>query len=86
MDMKSLIKYEANWCVPCKRMTPIVEEVLSEMEGVVLEKVDIDENREKAVENNVRSVPTFVLVEDGVELKRQSGMMTREELKQFIAG
>jgi thioredoxin 1 len=75
-----LIEFWAEWCAPCKRMAPVVEEVAKEL-GLTLVKVDIDQDAVATDQMAIRSVPTLVLVDDsGVELERWVGAMNKTAL------
>lgn len=80
-----LIDFWANWCGPCKMMSPVVEKIAEEM-GVNARvcKVNIDEQRELAEKYNVMSIPTFLLFKDGKEVKREVGAMPKEELARIF--
>ena len=80
--MKQLLKFSATWCGPCKMLAGSLES--ADLGDVELVEIDIDENIEKALEYKVRGVPTLVLVEDGVEVKRKSGVMMAREIEEFI--
>lgn len=74
--MKKFIYFSASWCGPCKTYGPII----SQFNGTV-SKIDIEENRELAMQYNVRSVPTTILVKDGVEVWRNVGITTLQALQ-----
>lgn len=80
-----LIDFWANWCGPCKMMTPVVDRIAEEM-GVNAKvcKVNIDEQRELAGKYNVMSIPTFILFKDGKEVNRIIGAMPKEELAKIF--
>jgi len=59
-----LIDFWADWCGPCKRVSPILDEI-SEETGLLIGKLNIDENPEKTQEYSVHSIPTMVLFKDG---------------------
>ena len=82
--MKIFTKYYATWCIPCKRMSPIVEELAKEMKDVEFIEKDIDEYKAEVKELGISGVPTFVVFEDGNEIARRSGMMSKEDLKGMI--
>lgn len=58
------IDFWADWCGPCKRVSPILDEI-SEETGLLIGKLNIDENPEKTQEYSVHSIPTMVLFKDG---------------------
>jgi thioredoxin len=82
--MKEVLYFSAEWCVPCRQMGPIVEE-LGQDKGVNFRKVDTDDEYELAQEYRVRSVPTFVYLEDGKEISRTQGAQTGEELSNALS-
>jgi thioredoxin 1 len=83
--MLKLIDFWAEWCPPCKVMSPIVDGVLAEFkEEIELEKVDVDKDSARASECEVFSIPTFVLEEDGKEIDRTTGARSKEEFKKWI--
>jgi thioredoxin 1 len=87
-DGEVLVDFYADWCGPCKRMEPAVEEVAEEVadEGVRVLKVDIDENPKAASAYGVRSVPTLVFFDDGKAVRRAVGAKSPEELRDFVDG
>ena len=81
---KVLVDYFATWCMPCKMLSPILEEVAEEDKEVTIVKVDIDEFEQEAVMAGIRSVPTLVYYKDGKEAKRVSGVHSKEEILEII--
>lgn len=80
-----LADFSAEWCGPCKRLAPIVEEVAGEMSGTVkFVHIDIDANQDIASEYNVLSVPTLVLFKNGQEADRSIGLVSKANLVDFI--
>ena len=61
---KILVDFWAEWCGPCKRVSPILDEISNET-GLLVGKLNIDENPEKTQEYSVHSIPTMVLFVDG---------------------
>ena len=80
--MKKLIKFSASWCQPCKALAANMKYV--EFGDVQYEDVDIDENMELAKKYGIRGVPTLVLLEDDVEIKRTSGVLMADKIEEFI--
>jgi thioredoxin 1 len=80
--MKKILYFTAAWCGPCKAMAPIITEVLGE--GLMITKVDVDSNPGLATQYNIKSIPTFVLVENENEIMRKAGVQSKESLKQLF--
>ena len=83
-NKKVLVDYFATWCMPCKMLSPILEEVAEADKEVTIVKVDIDEFEQEAVMAGIRSVPTLVYYKDGKEAKRVSGVHTKEEILEIM--
>ena len=82
--MKTVFYFTADWCQPCKKVKPIVEDM--KKEGFEFQMIDADYEQLLVKRFEIRSVPTFILIEDGVEINRIIGAQTRESLIGFING
>jgi thioredoxin-like negative regulator of GroEL len=82
--MKELIKFSASWCQPCKSLAGNFKHV--DLKDVNMKEVDIDEDLEMAKQYGVRSVPTMVLLEDGKEVGRKTGVLMADKIEEFIHG
>lgn len=80
--MKHVLYFTADWCGPCKRVRPIVEELISEGESIQI--IDSDSEIELAKSFSIQSVPTFILLSENKEIKRIIGAQTRDQLYRFI--
>lgn len=77
----------ATWCGPCKMMAPVFEELSKELEQThKLVKVNIDEERDIAIQYNVSSIPTFLFIKDGQLVAKESGYIGKDALKAKITG
>ena len=84
-DKPVLVDFFAEWCGPCKMMSPILKEVKDELgEKIAIIKIDVDKNQSLASQYQVRGVPTFVLYKAGNQVWRQSGMIQKRELISII--
>ncbi|MDD5355640.1 MAG: thioredoxin [Candidatus Omnitrophica bacterium] len=80
-----LVDFWAEWCGPCKRMAPIVDELSKEYMGKVkIAKVDVDSGKEAAAKFGIMSVPTFMLFKNGKVIKQITGAVSKDELKSVI--
>jgi len=79
--MKRVIKFGASWCSPCKMLSKILETVNTE---VPIEEYDIDEHMDYAKEFGIRGVPTMIMLDANTEIKRTSGVSTKEELETWL--
>ena len=77
---KVLVDFYANWCGPCKMLSPILEK----LEEVKVLKVNVDENPELARKYGVMSIPCLILFDKGMELKRNVGFIPENKLKEFV--
>lgn len=84
--MITLIDFYAEWCGPCKVMKPIFSELEEEMSSQVeFKKVDVDADGNEASKYGVVSIPTFVILKNGVEVSRRTGAMPKQVLKDWIS-
>ena len=80
-----LVDFYADWCGPCKILTPILKEVKQELgEAVKIIKIDVDKNQPLAAKYQVRGVPTMLLFKKGKQLWRQSGVLQKSEIINII--
>jgi len=79
-----LVDFWAEWCGPCKKVSPILDEI-SEEHGILVGKLNIDENPVKPVEYSVSSIPTMVLFEDGVVIKTIIGAKPKHKMLEELS-
>tara|TARA_Y100000593_G_C4236118_1_gene299641 strand:+ start:371 stop:691 length:321 start_codon:yes stop_codon:yes gene_type:complete len=81
----TLVDFYADWCMPCRRLSPILESVAETLSGqVTVAKVNIDENKNLAQKYGVRSIPTLIIIKDGKVVNRQTGAGNERQLLEFI--
>lgn len=80
-----LVDFYADWCGPCRMLTPIVEELAQEMSGKVsVVKVDTDQSVATASQYEVTSIPTLILFKNGKVVKRVVGLRDLDTLRKMI--
>lgn len=81
----TLVDFYADWCPPCRKLAPVLEDVAHEhSDHLLVAKVDVDKNRELAQRYGVRGIPHLILFRDGQELGTQTGFMDKRRLTQWI--
>lgn len=82
----TILKFGATWCQPCKEMTlDLNKNPLTLPDGVTMESYDVDENERLVDAFNITSVPTIIILKDKqIEVSRQVGLMTSQQLQNLI--
>ena len=83
-DKKVLVDFNAEWCGPCKMLKPIIEEVSNSNDNAKIVSINIDDEDELAEEYNVLSIPCLVLFENGEEIKRNVGLVSKDDIERII--
>jgi len=74
-----LVDFWADWCMPCKMMAPILNEVAEATDGTAtIYKLNVDEQQQVAAQYGIRSIPTMILFKDGKEVERIVGVKSKE--------
>jgi len=79
--MVKILRFTASWCNPCKMLAANLQEVNTD---VPIEVVDIDAFPDVATEYRIRSVPTLIMLEEDIEIKRLIGNKSTKELREWI--
>ncbi len=81
---KTLIDFWAPWCGPCRMQSPILEQLEASGAAVKICKVNVDEQPDLAKRFGILSIPTLILMQNGVLKDKQVGLTSLDELKEFI--
>ena len=74
-----MVDFWANWCMPCRMLGPVIEQLAQEYEGkAVIGKVDVDEQGELAMRYGVMNIPTVIFFKDGKEIHREVGALPKD--------
>ena len=76
----ALVDFYADWCGPCKMVSPIIEEIANEKTDIAVGKVNVDENPMLAMKYNVNSIPTLIVFKNGTEINRIVGYRPKEDI------
>ena len=80
-----IIDFWAEWCGPCKLLSPIIEELAKELEGkIYFAKVNLDNNQDLAMKFSIRSIPTLLLFKKGQLKDTKVGLLSKSDLKDWI--
>lgn len=79
-----LVDFYADWCGPCKMLSPIVDEVAKENDDIKVVKVNVDESQNTAIKYQVMSIPTLVVIKNGNEVNRSVGLIDKQEVLNLV--
>lgn len=81
-----VVDFWASWCGPCRMLSPVVDQVAEESEGIVFGKVNVDEEKELASRYGIMSIPALVLFKDGKAVDSMVGFRPKERVAEFSKG
>jgi thioredoxin 1 len=80
-DLPTCVDFWAVWCMPCKKITPLVDEIAAEyQDSLKVVKLDVDQNTQTALQYNVMSIPTLMVFKNGEAVERIVGLKSKAEL------
>ncbi len=77
---KAIIDFYADWCAPCRMVSPILEEIAEENEDITVYKIDVDKNPELSMQFMVTSIPTLVLMNNGAPVNTLIGLRSKDDI------
>lgn len=80
-----LVDFYAEWCGPCKMLSPVLEQINKENKDVKVVKVNIEDSRTLASYYQVQSIPTLVLLKDGEFIQKMIGFNPKKKIEEFIS-
>ena len=83
LNGKVLVDFNATWCGPCRMLKPILEDLASTVNTKIV-SIDVDNEDELAAKYNISSIPCLILFEDGKEVKRHIGLLSKDEVIEMI--
>jgi len=83
-DKPVLVDFWAPWCMPCKILAPVVEELSKELSGIKVAKTNIDDNPELATELSILNIPTLIFFKSGKEVSRMIGVNSKDAIENKI--
>ena len=79
-EKTTIVDFYADWCGPCKMMSPIIDKIAEENETIKVGKLNVDEAQDIAVKYNVMSIPTIIVFKNGMEHKRFVGVTSKTDI------
>ena len=79
-----LVDFWAPWCMPCRMLSPVVDEVGEEVADAKIAKINVDEQESLAARFNVMNIPTLIVLKDGKEVRRSVGVIPKEEIVKML--
>ena len=79
-----LVDFWADWCGPCRMLSPIVDEVANENPGIKVGKINVDEQQELSAQFGIMSIPTLLVFKDGKKISESIGLIPKEQIEKML--
>lgn len=83
-DKTVLVDFYADWCGPCKMLSPVVEAVAKENEDIKVVKVNVDDEQDLAIKYQVMSIPTLVVIKNGEVANKSVGLVSKSQILDLV--
>lgn len=83
-ENKVLLDFWATWCGPCQMIAPVLEEIAAENESITVAKVDVDEERDLAIQFGIASIPTLLVMEKGEVKAKLIGFRPKADIEKLL--
>ena len=80
-----LVQFHASWCGPCKMLTPVLKEIAEENESLKVVRIDVEAERDLAIEEGIMGIPVLRLYRDGKLISDKTGFMPKALVYDWIA-
>lgn len=81
---KVLVDFYADWCGPCKMLSPILHEIEAELPDLIIAKINVDDSTSLAIQYGIQSIPTMLVIENGEIINKAVGFRSKEQILEMI--